>query len=137
MQPCKRPLFLEFDDALRKRFLLGFSAAISAALAANCAISSATLGSPVRFIVVLNLNRPARQPLNSPPSASNLILPRRMAHRRIDINAVKDPVQDQHEARSVEEQELHSGRDGDCRMQKPLEQTDRVPSSPEPEPQGC
>jgi hypothetical protein len=34
------------------------STAISAALAANCAISSAMLGSPVRVIRFLNLNRP-------------------------------------------------------------------------------
>ncbi|MBP2469937.1 hypothetical protein JOH52_006029 [Sinorhizobium meliloti] len=57
MQPRQLQLFLELDHAGAERFFLGFQRGISAAFAANCAISSATLGSPDRVIVVLNLNR--------------------------------------------------------------------------------
>ncbi|MER8818141.1 hypothetical protein NKH76_35465, partial [Mesorhizobium sp. M0965] len=93
------------------------------------------------------------------PSAGNLMLPHRMADHIIDIDAVEDPVQllgrkrdhrclparppepvlgqplqDQHKARPMEEQELHPVATA---TQKPPVQTDRAPSSLAPEPQGC
>src|SRR4051794_27039294 len=93
--------------------------------------SASTLGSPVRFIGFLNLNRTDASTAQVESSAGNLILPHRMADNRIDIDAVEDPVQllgrqrgnrllaarpselvlgqslqDQHKAGPVEEQQL-------------------------------
>ncbi|WP_429034132.1 hypothetical protein [Bradyrhizobium sp. I1.14.4] len=94
--------------------------------------SASTLGSPVRFIGILNLNRTDASTAQLESSAGNLILPHRMADHRIDIDAVEDPVQllgrkrddrllaarpselvlgqplqDQHEAGPIEEQQLY------------------------------
>src|SRR3954463_14718788 len=55
--------------------------------------SASTLGSPVRFIGFLNLNRTDASTAQVESSAGNLILPHRMADHRIDIDAVKYPVQ--------------------------------------------
>src|SRR5271154_1007647 len=93
--------------------------------------STSTLGSPARFIRFLNLNRTDASTAQHKSSTGNLILPHRMADHRIDIDAVEDPVQllgrqrgnrllaarpselvlgqplqDQHKARPVEEQQL-------------------------------
>ncbi|MGV1755223.1 hypothetical protein ACQZ51_23185, partial [Agrobacterium sp. CG674] len=100
--------------------------------AANCAISTATSGSPALFITVLNLNRPAASTAQIIPSADNLILPQGMADHRVDIDAVENPMklfcrqrhhrhlaarpselvfgqpfQNQHKTGSIKKQELH------------------------------
>ena len=53
MQPRKRQLLLQFDDAVSELTVLRLASA------AMRAISSSTVASPVRFIRFLNLNHPA------------------------------------------------------------------------------
>jgi hypothetical protein len=100
----------------------------------------------------LNLNRVAAPTDQHATSASDLILPHGMADHRIDIDPVENPVQllgrqynhrhlsarpselvfrqplqDQHKARAIKEQQLHPDA-GDCRRQTPPGQADRAPS---------
>lgn len=146
--------FFQLDDPLRERFALGTGAAISAALAANCAIGSAMLGSPVRVIRFLNLNRPCASILNYASSASNLILPqdggsshRYRCHRdqwSCSVISVTTAVSQQgHLNRSsvsffrttqqqtgpIKEQ-ASPGHACDCRRQTLMEQTGLAPSTP-------
>lgn len=57
------------------------------------AINSSTVGSPVRIIAVLNLNRCPASTDQAAASAGDLVLPHRVADHCVDINAVEYPME--------------------------------------------
>ncbi|CAM5330780.1 hypothetical protein ATER59S_00283 [Aquamicrobium terrae] len=87
MQPRKRQLFLEFDDAFGELTVLR----LQRSNARHQLFSSRFAGS-IHQILESKARRRVNRTIRE-PSAGNLILPHRVANHRVDINAVENPMQ--------------------------------------------
>lgn len=86
MQPCEHQLFLELDHAFRELTVFG----LQRCNARHQLLNSGFAGPDHQILESEPFRSVNRR--RSEPSAGDLVLPNRMAHHRINIDAVENPV---------------------------------------------
>ena len=92
-QLCQCQLLFQLDDPPRERLFLSFERSDFGSMGRQLRHQFCNARFAGARHQILESEPPLRVNLNSPSSASNLILPHGMADHRIDIDAIEDPVE--------------------------------------------